>query len=427
MTAKLTNRPIRFVFVNRYYEPDESASSQMLTDLARGLAASGLMVHVVCSRQLYGDPKARLPRHENLLGVTVHRVPTTRFGRTRLFGRAIDYASFYAAAGVTLAKLLGIGDVLIAKTDPPLVSILAALIARSKRAALINWQQDVFPEVAVLLGVHLLPGWLDALLRRLRDSSLRFASMNVVIGSRMFEYFRGRGIPADRLCVIENWADSGAIVPKPSTASALRARLELADRFVVCYSGNLGKAHEFDTLLSAASALRANPSIVFLIIGGGTKMAPLQRAVAALSLENFRFLPYQPREELEDSLAAADLHVVSLLPTLEGLILPSKLYGILAAGRPLVFIGDPKGDIARVVSDAECGAIVEINAGEALAAAILRLQADPAACDAMGTRARESLVNRYSMEKGIERWLALLDAKPQSRGGAVQPPSLSGQ
>jgi glycosyltransferase involved in cell wall biosynthesis len=216
-------------------------------------------------------------------------------------------------------------------------------------------------------------------------------------------------------------------VPKPSIASALRARLELADRFVVCYSGNLGKAHEFDTLLSAASALRANLSIVFLIIGGGTKMAPLQRAVAALSLENFRFLPYQPREELEDSLAAADLHLVSLLPTLEGLILPSKLYGILAAGRPLVFIGDPKGDIARVVSDAECGAIVEINAGEALAAAILRLQADPAACEAMGTRARESLVNRYSMEKGIERWLALLDAKPQSRGGAVQPPSLSGQ
>ena len=427
MTAKLTNRPTKIVFVNRYYAPDESASSQMLTDLARGLATYGLAVHVVCSRQLYGDANARLLRHENLLGVTVHRVATTRFGRSRLVGRAIDYASFYASAGVMLAKLLGNGDVLIAKTDPPLISILAAVIARSKRAALINWQQDVFPEIATLLGVGFLPGWLDALLRRLRDSSLRFASMNVVIGSRMFEYFRGRGIPADQLCVIENWADAGAIVPKPSKASALRARLDLAGRFVVCYSGNLGKAHEFDTLLSAASALRANPSIVFLIIGGGTKMAPLQRAVAALSLDNFRFLPYQPREELEDSLAAADLHLVSLLPTLEGLILPSKLYGILAAGRPLVFIGDPEGDIARVISDAECGAIVGINAGDDLSAAILRLQADPAACDAMGRRARESLVNRYSMEKAIERWLAVLDATRESRCGVARPPSLSSQ
>ena len=129
----------RVVFVNRYYDPDQSATSQMLTDLAKGLAANGFDVHVVSSRQLYDDPGTRLAPDETLFGVRVHRVATTRFGRNRLLGRAVDYASFYVTCAIMFLKLLRRGDVLVAKTDPPLLSILAAPIAKTKRAALINW------------------------------------------------------------------------------------------------------------------------------------------------------------------------------------------------------------------------------------------------------------------------------------------------
>jgi len=411
MSGDLPLRARKFVFVNRYFDPDQSATSQILTDLARALVTSGLTVHVVCSRQLYTDAGARLPQEEERSGVTIHRVATTRFGRARLASRSIDYVSFYLSAGLTLLRILSRGDVLIAKTDPPLISILAVIVSHLRGAALVNWQQDVFPEVASLLGANPLPEWLDSLLRRLRDSSLRSARMNVLISTRMFAYFRQRGIPLLQLRVIENWANANAIAPKPTSASELRARLGYIDHFVVCYSGNLGRAHEFHTLLAAAIALRSEPSVVFLMIGGGTRMELLRRAVAEHGLGNFNFLPYQPRDELEDSLAAADLHLVSLLPALEGMIMPSKLYGILAAGRPLIFIGDLEGDIAQVIRQGECGVTVEVDAHQDLVAAIRRLRADPETCIAMGERARRLLVSRYSLDKAVELWQTVLDVK----------------
>lgn len=408
IAAERSLRP-RVVFVNRYYDPDQSATSQMLTDLAKGLAARGFHVHVVSSRQLYDEPAARLVGDEVLCGVRVHRVATTRFGRARLLGRAMDYASFYVSCALMLWKILRRGDVLIAKTDPPLLSILAAPIAKARRAALINWQQDVFPEVASLLGANPLPGWMDGGLRRLRDASLRAARMNVLIGGRMRDYLAARGIPESKLCVIENWADGSAIQPKAAAGSALRARLGLADRFIVCYSGNLGRAHEFDTLLGAAEALRRERTFIFLVIGSGAKMAALKEGVAARGLDNFRFLPYQRRDMLEDSLAAADVHLVSLLPALEGYVVPSKLYGILAAGRPLIFIGDGKGDVGRVIEQGQCGRTVTVGDCAGLRAALGEFAADPDGLLRLGARARRIFEQEYSLQRALSRWAALIE------------------
>jgi glycosyltransferase involved in cell wall biosynthesis len=398
-----------YVFLNRYFLPDQSATSQMLTDLAQALAVRGFDVHVLCSCQLYDDADARLPSRERLQGVEVHRVATTRFGRSRLPGRALDYASFYLSAAVTLLRILRRGDVVIAMTDPPLLSLLAAPIATLKRAALINWQQDVFPEVASHLGVNPLPGAADRFLRRLRDASLRAAITNVLVGERMREYFALRGIPMAKLEVIENWSDAAAIQPKPAGASALRNGLQLGDRFVVGYSGNLGRAHEIDTLLAAAEALKDEPAFLFLMQGGGAKMAALKHGVDQRKLRNFRFLDYQPREALEDSLAAADVHLVSLLPALEGLIVPSKLYGILAAGRPVIFIGDAAGDVGRVILDAQCGRTVAVGDSRGLVETLRQLQAQPQLRAAMGTRARALLCEKFTAERAYERWVAVLE------------------
>jgi colanic acid biosynthesis glycosyl transferase WcaI len=399
----------RLIFINRYFDPDESATSQMLTDLARGLCTRGFEVHVVCSRQLYADSSAQLKAREHRSGVFVRRVATTRFGRARLFGRALDYTSFYVSAALALIEVARRKDFLIAKTDPPLIGVLAAVIAHLKGSRLINWQQDVFPEVASQLGVSPLPLWLDALLRKLRDSSLRSAKMNVVIGSRMLQYFENRGIPTSKLRVIENWADA-AIEPKPTERSAFRAQLGISNQFVVCYSGNLGRAHEFETLLAAAQELREVRSIVFLMVGGGARMESLRQAVRSQSLDSFIFSPYQERSTLEDSLAAADVHLASLLPSLEGFIVPSKVYGILAAGRPLIFIGDADGDVGRTLNEAQCGISVSVDNGIQLAASIVHLQSDPAACSAMGARAREVFLSRYAFAHAIDKWISVFSA-----------------
>jgi colanic acid biosynthesis glycosyl transferase WcaI len=408
---------MKVVFVNRYFHPDQSATSQILTDLVRGLAVRAVEVHVVCSRQLYDDASARLPRVESLDGVSVHRVATTRFGRQHLVGRFLDYASFYMSSALEITRLVGRRDVLIAKTDPPLMSIFGAAIARLKGAILINWQQDVFPEVASRLGANPLPMWIDRRLRRVRDASLRSAQMNVLVGSRMLEYFAAREIPRRKLCVIENWADADSIVPKPAETSALRRRLNLHGQFVVCYSGNLGRAHEYDAMLGAAEALREDASVTFVFIGGGVKMKRLQAQVGERRLRNVQFLPYQPRESLADSLAAADAHLASLLPALEGFIVPSKFYGILAAGRPVVFIGDPDGELARVIRAAQCGLVVGSGESAALVSAIRRLQQDANECERMGCASRRLLSERYSAVRGIDDWVALITrlGSPQSR------------
>jgi len=405
----------RIYFVNRYFYPDESATSQLLSDLAFGLARRGYEVHIVCSRQLYDSAQAGLAAEETIRGVHVHRVWTTRFGRRRLFGRAFDYGSFYLTCAAALLQRLRRDDVVVAKTDPPLISIVAWAAARLRRAVLINWLQDVFPEVATRLGANPLPAALDRQLKRLRDGSLRAAACNVVLGEQMRDYLSRRPVPAEKFKVIENWADGDGAQPKRSAESDLRARLDLGAKFIVGYSGNLGRAHEYQTLLGAAEALQADDQVAFLFIGGGVKMDELRALVAQRALKNFHFLPYQPRDCLADSLAAADVHLVSLLPALEGLIVPSKFYGILAAGRPVLFVGDPDGELARIIAKSQCGLVVAAGDSNDLVTAINTLDADPNARRAMGSAARELLYSRFSTRRAINCWTALLDEVGKAR------------
>jgi colanic acid biosynthesis glycosyl transferase WcaI len=399
----------RVVFVNRYFYPDESATAQLLADLAFGLAADRWEVHIVCSRQLYVAPDAGLAARETVRGVVIHRIWTTRFGRRRLLGRALDYASFYVTCAIVLLGLLRARDIVVAKTDPPLISLVAALAARGKGALLVNWLQDIFPEVASRLGANPLPTVLERALRSLRDASLRSAKVNVVLGSRMLEYITARKVPESKCRVIENWADGESLHPKLAADSVLRRRLGLTDKFVIGYSGNLGRAHEFETVLGAAEGLRSDERIAFLFIGGGTKMDELKASVERRRLINFNFLPYQPREQLEDSLAAADVHLASLIPSLEGLIVPSKFYGILAAGRPIVFVGDADGELARIIAKYQCGYVVAAGQSGDLLAAIDELRSAPSLRLTMGTAARELLCSSFSTQRAVSRWIAVLD------------------
>ncbi|MEJ0087426.1 MAG: glycosyltransferase [Pseudomonadota bacterium] len=405
--------PRKLVFVNRYFHPDESATSRMVSDLACRLKRAGQQVAVVTSRQLYDDPAALLPEHAEVDGVIVHRVNTARRGRGTLAGRALDYLSFYIGAWWRLRKILNAGDVVIAKTDPPLLSLPVALAARARGAILVNWLQDVFPEVAQELGIAVRPAFLARVLLRLRDASLRRAACNVAIGARMAERLAARGIPASTIRVIPNWADTAEIAPQPTIGNPIRVTLGLDDRFVVGYSGNLGRAHEFETFLGAALLLRESSAFVFLVTGGGALLPALRQAVAAAGLDNFRFQPHQPAERLAASMAAADVHLVSLLPALEGLIVPSKYYGILAAGRPAIFIGDGDGELAREIRAADTGVVVAPGDSETLARELRRLHSDPELLARLGANARAQAVDRHGSQRALKSWLALLATLPE--------------
>ena len=402
--------PARLVFVNRYFYPDQSATSRMLSDLAFRLADRGVAVTVVTSRQLYEDPRAALAAREVVNGVTIHRVATATRGRSRLVGRALDYLSFHLAAGLELLRILARGDVVVAKTDPPLISLVVSRAAASRGAVLVNWLQDLFPEVASVLTPGLIPGWLERVLVAARNNSLRRAAMNVVLADGMRARLLALGVDPSRIRVVPNWANAASIVPQPTASSATRQRHGLEGRFVVAYSGNLGRAHEFETLIGAARLLRNEPQFAFLITGGGAKAEALRESVRAEGLESFFFQSYQPDELLSDSLAAADVHFVSLLPALEGLIVPSKIYGILAAGRPAVFVGDTTGDLARMVTAEDCGIAVPVGDSARLAAELVALRDSPQRLVSMGMKARELALSRYTSEHAVADWLAFVVA-----------------
>jgi glycosyltransferase involved in cell wall biosynthesis len=346
----------------------------MLADLAFHLADRGWDVGVITSRLRYDDASARLIARENVRGVDVRRVWTTRFGRGSLLGRALDYLTFYVSAFFAIRRERE--SLIVAMTDPPLLSIVAALAA----PRVVNWVQDLFPEVAQRLGVRV-----PRFVNRMRDWSLARARVNVALGDAMAKTIGKNAV------VQHNWAgtDLGPAESRPHT------------RFVVGYSGNLGRAHEFETMLAAAKAL---PDVEFDVAGGGAQLEPVRAAAPP----NVTFRDYAPREQLAESLASADAHLVSLLPAVEGLIVPSKFYGILAVARPVIFIGAPGGELARLILEQGCGFAVEPGDSRGLVAAIEELAQDRARADEMGRRGRALYDARFAPEIAFANWERIL-------------------
>ena len=400
----------RIIFLNRFFFPDHSATSQLVSDLAFNLVEKVPEVYVLTSQQLYENSHARLPARETIRGVKVHRVPTSQFGRSSLPGRVLDYVSFYGSVWRAMHNIAEKEDILIAKTDPPLLSLLAMQAAKKRGAHLVNWIQDIYPEVAVELGIPFFRGPISQTLASMRDSSLRHARANVVVGQRMAERLVSHGASSENVHVIHNWIDDEVITPVFESENPLRQSWGLANKFVIGYCGNLGRAHEFDTMLEAAAYLKDNFDIVFLFVGGGHKFEELIKRVRERGLDaQFKFFPYQSRDALRYLLSVPDVHWISLKPQVEGLIVPSKFYGIAAAGRPIIAVTAKDGEIAQLVLRHECGLVIEPGQARLLADLILELSTDPDRVRAMGTRARKMLEAKFTRMQALEKWWSVLE------------------
>jgi colanic acid biosynthesis glycosyl transferase WcaI len=243
-----------------------------------------------------------------------------------------------------------------------------------------------------------------------RDRALDMALINVTVGELMATQVIARGVDPRSVQIIPNWVNDAEILPVCHDNNPLRKAWGLEDKFVIGYSGNLGRAHEIDTILATAELLREDPGFIFLFIGGGHLVAELSRRVDALGLRQmFRFFPYQDRSVLRYSLGAADIHWISLRAELEGLIVPSKFYGVAAAGRPAIVVSSPSGELAQLVFDHACGMAIPPGQAVQLAMALRRLQSDSAAVTAMGQRARHMLDALFTRKNAFERWRQLFE------------------
>ena len=405
---------MKVLLLNQFFWPDSSATSQLLTDVARALVEKGHHVTAVSSAAggyVEGDTVEGAPEVDNL------RVRGVRFGRGKL-GRLLSYASFYAGAAWTSLRLEK-QDLVLSLTTPPLISLVGTLMKLVRGSRHVIWEMDMYPEVATDLGYFRRHGLADRLSGYFADVSRNRADLVIALGECMEDRLAARGLPRDRVRVVHNWADGDAITPLPRAGDPAE--------LVLLYSGNLGLAHDIDTLATALTLLDSDPRFRFLFVGGGNRRAALAETVARNSLSNVHLLPYVSRTSLGDSLSAGDIGVVTQRDECCGAVVPSKVYGLLAAGRPILFIGPAAATPARIIEQFGCGWHVPVGDAAGLHQLLLHLAANRGEVREKGIAARHALDAEYDIRYGLERILSVLEDRDENLKGRSRPVRLPAQ
>jgi glycosyltransferase involved in cell wall biosynthesis len=391
----------RLLVLNQYYWPGVEATAHLLTELCEALAAD---FEVTVVTGLLHDPPTESGRFMRN-GVDVIRVRSTAYERRRLSLRALNYAT-YLAQSVRCALGADHPDVVLTMTDPPIIGDVGLLVARRFGAPLVVISQDVFPEIAVELKRLENPLVIGAL-KQLIHFYLRRADRVVAIGDTMRRRLEEKGARADDVRVIPNWVDATKLTPQPRDNEWARAH-GLDDKFVVMHSGNVGHAQNLDALVRSTTFLRDLSDLRVMIVGGGARKSELEALARLLEADAVRFLPYQERDVLPLSLSSANVHVVGLARGLSGFIVPSRVYGILGVGRPLIVAADDESETAQLVRRVGCGIVVPPGRPELLAAELRRAYDGEHDLEAMGRRGREYVEQEADRGVAVARYRDLL-------------------
>ena len=402
---------MHILLFNEYYPPDTSATAKMAAQVAEKLAQRH-KVTVVAGRPSY-DPDEFYPftflRRDIRNGVEVERVGSTAFPRHQMRRRVSNYLSYLALAVPRALEIRP--DIVLAMTDPPVAGIAGAFVARMSGRPFVYNIRDLYPDMAVGGDIVHPSHWVDRW-ERMHRRALKQAGRVIVLGEDMRNRILSKGVSPDRVVVVRD----GAILPAsmPPSDDPVVQEIRCGFPFVALHAGNLGFYGAWQTLLKAAEILRnENTGLVF--IGDGANRAALQSSAAALP--NVRFLPFRPAAHIPHVMAAGDVHIVTVRRGLEGIVVPSKLYSILAAGRPVLAVADPESDAARIVRESGSGISADPDDPRAVAAAIRRLRDDPAQLQEMGGRARET-AGKYARVNELEKFAGIMEeAQRNNHGG----------
>lgn len=382
----------------QFYPPDYAATGQLIEELAVQLGKLGINVKVFTGQPGYAFRKDSAPLKERLDKLIIRRSRTARLWKSRIRGKAINGILFCVRSGLHLLKAAGRGDILLITTAPPFLQVLGYLANRCFGTPYICLIYDLYPDVAVELKVVSASNWLVQSWNWLNKKIWQQAQSIVVLSSTMKERVQAKCPEVrDKISIIHNWANPNWIVPIPKEDNWFAQKHNLVDKFTVMYSGNMGRCHEMDTIMSAAKQLE-NEDIQFVFIGGGAKQQICVKQVNELNLPNCQFLPYQEKHVLPHSLTACDLSLVSISSGMEGLVAPSKLYGILAAGRPVAAICEPHSYLKPLLLEAKCGVTFNNGDGTGLAQFIRRLAQDRELALNMGKAGRQYLESNFTPE-----------------------------
>ncbi len=405
---------MKVLLLNQVFYPDSAATAQHGWDLARHLKAHGHEVTAIASRSLYGDAGARLANEEVVDGIRIVRVGKSFFGKRGILARAFDFGLFYIAA-LLAALRLPKHDVIVCFTTPPFIAYAGLIVRLVKGTKCVQWVMDLYPDVAIEFGAMRRGSLVARLFERIGVRMTRKCDRSVVLGRCMRDRIVSKGVPAERIDLVNVWSDDEELAPIPPNENGYRREWSLGERFLVMYSGNFGIGHDVDTFLAAAEALRDDDRIRFAFVGSGKRKAEVETFVRERSLANCIIAPVQPRERLGELLSAADAHLVTLREASLGLMVPSKFYGIMGAARPTIYIGPPASEVGRTIGETHCGATIAIGDVDGLVARIRAYAANPQEARADGERGRNALRERFNRAMSCERWRAILERAAATR------------
>ncbi|MCP3981274.1 MAG: glycosyltransferase family 4 protein [bacterium] len=396
----------KVTILSQYFHPESISTGQLLTELGQAMAARGMDVDALCGQPTYYDTN-RVPSRIEFGGMTIRRVNNTQLSKNSRIGKILNSTSF--ALGVFWRMLFAPRDrLLLIVTNPPFLAWIGWCMRRLRGQRFAYLIHDVYPDIAIKLGYMREGSLVSRLWERLNRRTYRAADTVIVLGRDMRDVLAAKGVPQEKIRIVENWTDGSLVRPTPRAENPFAKEHGLLDKFVVMYSGNMGLFHDMESIVEAADRLREHADIRFVFIGGGGKLDMMQRYAEEHELPNALFLPYQDKEMLRYTLPTADVALISLSEGCEGLAVPSKLYGTLAAGTPIVANLEPSGEVAQVIEEAECGRVVPVHRPDSIAEAILAYRDDPALTRRHGENARREFEQRYTIERIVAKFEEVL-------------------
>lgn len=392
---------MRILLLNQFFWPDAAPTAALAADVVRQLAARGHQVTVVCSAKTYFDAKADQPAPP----AEIVRVGGARYSRGAA-GKLLSWTSFLLAAARRSLRLAP-PDLVLAMTTPPGLALIGLLLKRRFGSRLWIWEMDLYPDVAAATGTVDPTSPLYRTAHRILTGIRREADGILALGECMRERLVASGVEADRILVAENWADGAAIRPRPfPTLPPLR----------VLYSGNLGLAHDTETIFQAMLQLKDHAGIEFRFAGDGARRRELEDKCRRAGLERTAFEPYCEAARLPERLSACHVGLVTLQLACAGTVVPSKVYPLLAAGRPVLFIGPRSSTAARLIERHACGWMAPPGDVPAVVTLLEELVAEPWRIVEAGARARRALEEHYELRHGVERIVAALEeGRPETQ------------
>ena len=387
------------------YYPDEQATGVFMTKIAEGLAARGMTVKALAAHPHAG----RVANHEMLNGVEVFRCWSTRFSKDHLPGRVLNVLTGNLTMLFAALRRIRRKDLVLVVTNPPTLPFVIMFACLLKGAKCIVRVDDVYPDalhaVDVCSNDTLVYRVFDWLMKWL----LRRADAMIVLGRDMQALVASKTDVDKEIRVITNWADVDQIRPDAEAGKAFLDEYGLTGKLVLQWAGNMGYPHEVETLLEAMEKLAHEDEVHFLYIGAGAKRPWLEEQAAEKGLRNVTFVGLLPREQQQAFLNGCDIGLSSLVAGMTGISVPSRSYNILCAGKPILAVGEPEGEISQLLVDKDVGWVVSPGDSDKIVAAVQELLADRSVLKGMSARAREVAETEYSSAYIIDRYAEMIE------------------